>query len=120
MVAILDDRPEVLEGTTYKRHTPCGNLYVTVNSTEGNPTEVLCQLGKSGGCASAWVTTMARVLSVALQNGVPIKKLQKQLVGVTCFNQVNTEELGCIHQIAKALEENINSSGGGDGGGASP
>ena len=114
MAVSLNDRPTTLEGTTHKMRTPCGTLYVTVNSNgDDQPTEVFCQLGKSGGCAAAWVTSMARVLSVSLQDGVPLERLQKQLIGVTCFNEENPEELGCIHQMAKALGKHLN---GGEGG----
>jgi len=62
------------------------------------------------------VTTMARVISVSLQEGVSLERLHKQLIGVTCFNEQSREELGCIHQMAKALEEHLNGDGGGTSG----
>lgn len=100
----IDPDANVKHGSTHKRQTPCGNLYVTVNvDEEGKPCEIFCRLGKPGGCAAAWMSTLGRVISSALEQGCSLPDFIKQLGGVTCHNQISKDELGCIHQLSVVL-----------------
>ena len=79
-------RPQALESTVTKRPTGHGNLYVIVckHPETGLPIEVFAKLGKAGGCESAHLEALTRVISVALQYGVPLEDLVHTLRQVTC------------------------------------
>lgn len=80
------DRPQTLSGQTEKVETAHGTLYVTVNHhpSTGAAVEVFAKLGKAGGCESAHLESLTRVMSIALQYGVPLEALIHTLRQVTC------------------------------------
>lgn len=109
-------RPYKLDGSTYKVETGCGSLFVNVNlDEEGKPFEVFAQLGKAGGCASAQTQSTARLASVILRAGVPVKQVIKQLAGIRCHkpagmppadeDQPDNRVLSCSDAIARVLKE---------------
>ena len=80
--AIIKDRPETLHGITEKIRTGFGNLYVTINTHEGQPFEIFAQIGKSGHDTMADTEAVCRMISLALRSGVPIDKVIDQLKGI--------------------------------------
>ena len=65
-------RPEYLNGSTIKGHTPFGNVYVTINRDEyDNPVEVFITIGKAGSDLSATAECIARLISMNLQSAEP-------------------------------------------------
>jgi ribonucleoside-diphosphate reductase alpha chain len=76
------DRPETLHGITEKIKTGFGNLYVTINTYEGQPFEVFAQIGKSGHDTMADTEAVCRMISLALRSGVPVEKVIEQLQGI--------------------------------------
>jgi len=80
------DRPQCLEGKTVKVRTGHGTLYVTVNwhPETGLPFEVFATLGKAGGCESAHLEALTRLISVVLQHGIHPTEVISQLRQVTC------------------------------------
>lgn len=99
-------RPQKLIGETYQIKTGCGQLYVTVNENDGLPYELLPTMGKSGGCASAQLDCIGRLISYSLQNGGQIASIIKLLSGISCHSSitVNGEKvLSCADAIAKIL-----------------
>jgi ribonucleoside-diphosphate reductase alpha chain len=102
-----------LQGLTYKTHTGCGSLYVTINEKDGKPYEIFLRAGKNGGCAASQTESIGRLLSVSLQNGVPMAKLAKQLGGISCHARYeNGEEVttSCSDAVSKVIREYIASS----------
>jgi ribonucleoside-diphosphate reductase alpha chain len=79
------DRPRRTVGVTERVRTGHGNMYVTINFDEENkPFEVFGTLGKSGGCDSAQLEAISRLVSLALRSGVDPKNVIEQLRGITC------------------------------------
>jgi ribonucleoside-diphosphate reductase alpha chain len=60
-------------------------MYVTLNFDEsGMPFEVFGNLGKAGGCDSAQLEAISRLVSLALRSGVDPNVVIEQLRGITC------------------------------------
>jgi len=79
------DRPRRTVGVTERVRTGHGNMYVTINFDEENkPFEVFGTLGKSGGCDSAQLEAISRLVSLALRSGIDPKNVIEQLRGITC------------------------------------
>ncbi|MDA0700491.1 MAG: adenosylcobalamin-dependent ribonucleoside-diphosphate reductase [bacterium] len=83
----MSDRPARLTGFTdaVKLTLPNGEkrgFYVTVNKQDGLPVEVFITSGKAGDEANADSEALGRVVSIALQYGVPAEALVKTLRGI--------------------------------------
>ncbi|MBM3941793.1 MAG: vitamin B12-dependent ribonucleotide reductase [SAR202 cluster bacterium] len=78
-------RPTTVRGVTERVRTGHGNMYVTINfDDEGTPFEVFTTLGKAGGCDSAQLEAISRLVSLALRSGIDPRSLTEQLRGITC------------------------------------
>jgi len=100
-------RPEITSGITHKIETGCGHLYVTINSDEQGACEVFVQLGKVGGCASAQLEAIGRLISTALRANVRLESMIRHLKGIRCPvpNRCKNEVIeSCADGIARALE----------------
>ena len=61
-------RPTKLHGATYRKDTPLGTAYITVNSDERNePFEVFLNVGKAGTEVTAVSEAMGRLISLVLR-----------------------------------------------------
>ena len=79
------ERPREIHGLTERVRTGHGNMYVTVNfSDSGAPFEVFSTLGKAGGCDSAQLEAISRLVSLALRSGISARDVVTQLRGITC------------------------------------
>ena len=79
------DRPRRTSGITERVRTGHGNMYVTVNFDEGTkPFELFGTLGKAGGCDSAQLEAISRLVSLALRSGIDPRNIVEQLRGITC------------------------------------
>ena len=116
-------RAKVTTGVTERVSTGCGSIYVTVNSDADGVCEVFSTLGKAGGCASAQLEAICRLISLALRSGVSIESVVKHLRGIRCPS-IAWEEghsiLSCPDAIGSVLEKYVKSEDtannpGGDG-----
>lgn len=79
------ERPRQIRGVTERVRTGHGNMYVTINfEEEGAPFEVFSTLGKAGGCDSAQLEAISRLVSLALRSGISPRDVVTQLRGITC------------------------------------
>ena len=94
-------RPQALPSTTIELKTSgCGKIFVTVTYTEaGEIQEVFCRFGKAGGCGSAVMDGVTRVVSYALRSGMEPQLAVKALSGIECHQGKNT----CLNAVAEAL-----------------
>ncbi|MBA7565133.1 hypothetical protein ES708_06808 [subsurface metagenome] len=101
-------RAKTTSGVTERVTTGCGYLYVTVNSDEQGICEVFSSLGKAGGCASAQLEGLCRLISLALRSGIEVASVVRQLRGIRCPS-IAWEEgksiLSCADAIASVLEK---------------
>ncbi|HEX9896776.1 MAG TPA: vitamin B12-dependent ribonucleotide reductase [Dehalococcoidales bacterium] len=97
-------------GFTEKVNTGCGALYVTVNFDEFGMFEVFSSLGKAGGCASAQLEAIGRLISLSLRLGGDAQAVVKQLRGIRCPSiawEGGKSVLSCADAIASVLERHI-------------
>jgi ribonucleoside-diphosphate reductase alpha chain len=79
------ERPRQIQGVTERVRTGHGNMYITINFDErGKPFEVFSTLGKAGGCDSAQLEAISRLVSLALRSGIDTLEIVDQLRGITC------------------------------------
>jgi len=73
-------RPAVLAGTTYRKNTPLGAAYITVNSNgEGKrePFEVFVNIGKAGSDTTALAEALGRLISLVLRLPSPLSAFER-------------------------------------------
>lgn len=104
-------RPEVMTGTTTRRRTSCGDLYLTVNRDEkGNPFEAFATMGKAGGCEGSFNEAIGRLLSLCMRAGVTPRDIVKQLIGIRCnkpFGLGREKVLSCSDAISKIFNQSL-------------
>jgi len=105
---MVEERPNILNGKTFKMKTGCGKLYITINSNGSDaPFEILAKIGKTGGCVASQIEAISRLISTTLQNGIDSKVIIKHLKGIRC--PANNDKMdavtSCADAFAQALEE---------------
>jgi ribonucleoside-diphosphate reductase alpha chain len=65
---VIRPRPHSLAGKTYRKETPIGTAFITVNETDdGEPFEVFVQVGKGGSDTMAVAEALGRLISLTLR-----------------------------------------------------
>ena len=78
-------RPRRMAGMTSLVRTGHGNMYTTINyDQDGKPFEVFTTVGKAGGCDSAQIEAISRLISLGLRSGIEPEEITRQLRGITC------------------------------------
>lgn len=77
------ERAALLRGVTHKVKTGHGNIYLTINTdNSGRVIEIFTNGGKNGTGDAANLEALARVLSIALQEGASLERLAKTIIGI--------------------------------------
>jgi ribonucleoside-diphosphate reductase alpha chain len=101
----------VINGTTTKVATGCGNLYVTINIDEqGRPFELFTQMGKAGGCAASQLEAIGRLVSLAFRSGIEVKSIMEQLRNIRCPSpswEKGQRIFSCADAIARVIEKRL-------------
>ncbi len=94
-------RPVALPGHTLALTTHCGKIFITINSdpTTGMPIEVFCRFGKAGGCGSAIMDGMTKMISYGLRAGLPPEHVIRGLQGIACHHGPAT----CMDALARGV-----------------
>lgn len=67
-IPVKRPRPARLQGTTYRKNTPLGHAYITINSDQDRePFEAFLNVGKAGSETSAVSEAMGRLISLILR-----------------------------------------------------
>ena len=105
-----------VDGSTYKQSSSCAkSMYVTVNKTKGGDIfEVFTN--SSGGC-QANVSTITRLVSLALRSGIKVDKIVEELRENKCpacqaLRRAGNKDvsLSCANAIADAVQKAIDNT----------
>ncbi len=102
-------RPEVVNGSTTKTKTGCGNLYVTLNKVDGVPFETFADMGKAGGCAASQTEAIGRLISMAFRHGIGPEEVVKQLGGLSCHEGGEGCKKSCADAFASVIKKDMES-----------
>jgi len=103
--------PQIADGTRIRKDTGCGMLYVHIyKDLDGKEIEVFADLGKAGGCPSAFTEGLGRLSSLALKHGATMQEIRDELIEIKC-----TKEKGlgpnyiasCLDGVGKAIHDYI-------------
>ncbi len=103
--------PQIADGTRIRKDTGCGMLYVHIyKDLDGKEIEVFADLGKAGGCPSAFTEGLGRLSSLALKHGASMQEIRDELIEIKC-----TKEKGlgpsyiasCLDGVGKAIHDYI-------------
>lgn len=103
-------RAKTYSGPTIRYQTNCGWVYITVNSDDnGRIVEVFARMGKTGGCSGAFLESIGRTISIALQCGVDPKELASQYDDIKCLGQGLDQgsRMNCALAVAAAIRHVI-------------
>jgi len=98
-------RPTVLPGSTYKKQSGCGKLFITVTERNGKPYEVFVQTAGIGGC-QANSEALGRTISIGLRNGIEPSEYIRQLSRVICpkcKGRKDVDGKSCADIVGKCL-----------------
>jgi len=102
-------RPDTMRGTTIRKDTPLGTMFVNITEDEkGQPFELFVNLGKAGGSAMADAEAIGRLVSLGLRSGIPLMEIHRQLRGISSDRAVGlgpNKVLSMPDAIGIALEQ---------------
>lgn len=84
----ITKRPDILDGKTYRKETPLGTAFITLNHNNTGPFEAFIEIGKAGSEASAVSEAMGRLISLILRMPAymsqddRLKLIGEQLIGI--------------------------------------
>lgn len=105
----LAPRPPVLKGFTESVKTSYGDLYITVNTLEREPFEVLLRMEKSNHGVVANCEIIGRLISLVLRSGVNVEEIVEELQIInkaSVLYSVGTS-VSILDAVAQVLRKNF-------------
>jgi ribonucleoside-diphosphate reductase alpha chain len=114
-------RPTVLHGITYRKHTPIGTAYITVNAdgaTMEEPFEVFINVAKVGSDVAADAEGLGRLISLILRMPSPLGPDERARAVIAQLRSIGSGRqrgfgknrvMSLPDAVAQALEEHIGS-----------
>jgi len=98
---------------TFRMRFPCDgpeqgprSTYAIVDSQEGAPYRVFLKRGHTGLCVQALLEAVGRLVTLLLQESdVPLERIWKTLVGITCSAGGAWGGKSCMDLLAKVLKD---------------
>jgi ribonucleoside-diphosphate reductase alpha chain len=115
-------RPTVLHGITYRKHTPIGTAYITVNAdgaTMEEPFEVFINVAKVGSDVAADAEGLGRLISLILRMPSPLGPDERARAVIAQLRSIGSGRqrgfgknrvMSLPDAVAQALEEHIGSA----------
>ncbi len=103
-----DEQLEHVTSYTTKTILGCGNFYDTIDlSEDGDPCRTFLKLGKAGGCQRVLLESIARLLTIILQDtDVPLERVYKTLCGMSC-DKGSVLCKSCMDKLAQELKQHL-------------
>ncbi len=104
-------RSDKMDAVVYRMYPYCGKLVIMISRNPQDPRrmiEIIANLGKAGGCISAMVEAIGRLVSHSLRLGGDPKDIIKRLENIRCPHpriQEDSNIYSCPDAIAKALSK---------------
>jgi hypothetical protein len=106
---------ERVSSTTTKTVFGCGNFYNTLDELDDMVCRAFLKLGKAGGCQRCLLETIARLLTIILQDtDIPLERVHKTMCGMSC-DQGTFHNKSCIDKLAKELKKYLPKESGNGG-----
>lgn len=86
------ERPDLLQGSTQRQSSCCGDIYITLNRDEQGPYEVLAQLPNAFSTESIHLEALCKLVSLCLKCGIDPQEIRQQIQGTLCLKHFNTEK----------------------------
>lgn len=76
---------QALPAYTVRVETPDGTMFVTIveNEKDRKPIMITINIGKVGLAVAAWAEALARTISIALRQDVPLHKILEEVSNIT-------------------------------------
>ena len=108
------ERPEILSGATHRARTEYGNFFVTINTLDGEPFEVIPRLGKPGNMVRTLLEHIGILYSIILRSDLSkdriVEIFERHCRGVRDDNPFvykGDEYLSCIDYMGRLVLEGL-------------
>lgn len=97
---------EIFRSETHLIETRCGNFYLTLCFDEkGNLKKTFFDTNELTACQRMLLQVVSRLISLCIQNKVPLRKIIEELKNQRCNNTLGlSKSFSCPHAIASILE----------------
>lgn len=87
---------ETYQSMQMRVQTPDGTMFVNVmDDEEGNPTQVIINIGKAGSAIAAWAHALSAMITVGLKAGVKLEVYLTELSSITSDKRARTISSTC-------------------------